>query len=150
VAAFYEGTNNFEYASILYIQCAELLQPPNCHSVILLNNIGTCQSQRVLPKLEPIDRSTQLEAAKSWLVKALQLAQHIKLPERTPECDIGCVVSLHNIGEIEEQLGRVDEAKARYKEAESRAQAAGLQSAAENAKAGLKRLEVAQAMARSS
>ncbi|EPS39425.1 hypothetical protein H072_6809 [Dactylellina haptotyla CBS 200.50] len=123
LASLYERANKFDYASTLYLQAANLFHPPNCHSVILLNNVGACNMQRRIPSGEPMDRNTQLESAKRWMEKALDIAAYIKPPTRTEECDQGCVVALQNLGEIEEQLGKIDEAKAKYTEAESLAHA---------------------------
>ncbi|KAK6530372.1 hypothetical protein TWF694_003728 [Orbilia ellipsospora] len=119
MASLYERSNKFDYASTLYLQAANLFHPPNCHSVVLLNNVGACNMQRRIPSGEPMDRTTQLESAKKWMEKALSIADNMTPPTRNEECDQGCVVALHNIGEIEEQLGRIDEAKQKYIEAES-------------------------------
>ncbi|KAF3090025.1 hypothetical protein TWF102_009495 [Orbilia oligospora] len=145
MASFYERTNKFDYATTLYIQAANLFRPPSCHSVILLNNVGACNMQRRLPSGEPMDRETQLESAKKWMEKALDVASNIKPPARTEECDQGCVVALHNIGEVEEQLGKMDEAMLKFQEAQSLAFAIGFADAYQNAGVAQERIKAKQA-----
>ncbi|KAF3195496.1 hypothetical protein TWF106_005580 [Orbilia oligospora] len=145
MASFYERTNKFDYATTLYIQAANLFHPPSCHSVILLNNVGACNMQRRLPSGEPMDRETQLESAKKWMEKALDVASNIKPPARTEECDQGCVVALHNIGEVEEQLGKMDEAMLKFQEAQSLAFAIGFADAYQNAGVAQERIKAKQA-----
>ncbi|KAK6337544.1 hypothetical protein TWF730_002941 [Orbilia blumenaviensis] len=145
LAAFYERTNKFDYATTLYLQAANLFHPPSCHSVILLNNVGACNMQRRLPSGEPMDRETQLESAKKWMEKALDIASNIKPPARTEECDQGCVVALHNIGEVEEQLGKMDEAMLKFQEAQSLAFAVGFTEAYQNAGFAQERIKAKQA-----
>ncbi|KAK6355728.1 hypothetical protein TWF718_000120 [Orbilia javanica] len=145
MASFYERTNMFDYATTLYLQAANLFHPPSCHSVILLNNVGACNMQRRLPSGEPMDRETQLESAKKWMEKALDIGNSIKAPTRTEECDQGCVVALHNIGEVEEQLGRMDEAMLKFQEAQSLAFAVGFTEAYQNAGVAQERIKAKRA-----
>lgn len=46
-------------------------------------------------------------------------------PERTEECDLGCAVATHNLGEFAEMDGNIQEARRRYEEARSLASAMG-------------------------
>ncbi|KAK6514855.1 hypothetical protein TWF506_007217 [Arthrobotrys conoides] len=144
MASFYERKNKFEYATTLYLQAANLFHPPSCHTVILLNNVGACNMQRRLPSGEPMDRETQLESAKKWMEKALDIASNIKPPARTEECDQGCIVALHNIGEVEEQLGKMDEAMLKFQEAQSLAFAIGFADAYQNAGVAQERIKAKQ------
>ncbi|KAF3914430.1 hypothetical protein AA313_de0200092 [Arthrobotrys entomopaga] len=145
MASLYEKRNKFDYASTLYLQAANLFHPPNCHSVVLLNNVGACNMQRRIPSGEPMDRTTQLESAKKWMEKALSIANNMTPPTRNEECDQGCVVALHNIGEVEEQLGRIDEAKQKYTEAESLSYAINYKAGYTNAGIALKRINQKEA-----
>ncbi|KAK6530694.1 hypothetical protein TWF281_007533 [Arthrobotrys megalospora] len=145
MASFYERKNKFDYATTLYLQAANLFHPPSCHSVILLNNVGACNMQRRLPSGEPMDRETQIESAKKWMEKALDIAANIEPPVRTEECDQGCVVALHNIGEVEEQLGKMDEAMLKFMEAQSLAFAIGFTEAYQNAGFAQERIKAKQA-----
>ncbi|KAF3913368.1 hypothetical protein ABW20_dc0106370 [Dactylellina cionopaga] len=140
-ASTYARSNKFDYASTLYLQAANLFHPPTCHSVVLLNNVGASNMQRQIPSGEPMDRTNQLESAKKWMLKALDVAANIKPPVRNEECDQGCVVALHNVGEVEEQLGRLDEAKAKFIEAESLSWAIGYEEGYKNAAFGLERIK---------
>lgn len=97
--------------------------------------------QRRIPTSQAMDRHTQIESAKQWVLKALDIAANIKPPARTEECDTGCVAALHNLAEMEEQLGRIDEAKLKYNEAESLAKAINFQQGVIEARKGLARLE---------
>ncbi|KAK6359077.1 hypothetical protein TWF696_000245 [Orbilia brochopaga] len=141
MASFYEKTDRFDYASTLYLQAAGIFSSPSCHMVTLMNNIGACNMQRPLPVSEPMDRTTQLDAAKKWLLKALDIARAIKKSAKTEECDQGCVVALHNIGEIEEQLENWDEAKSKYSEAESLSYAISYVEGYQNAAIALQRVQ---------
>ncbi|KAJ6257363.1 hypothetical protein Dda_8252 [Drechslerella dactyloides] len=145
MASFYEKTNRFDYASALYLQAASIFKSPSCHMVTLMNNIGACNIQRPLPASEPMDRATQLDAAKKWLLKAIDIAGAIKKSARTEECDQGCVVALHNIGEIEEQLENWDEAKSKYSEAESMSYSISYVEGYQNASVALQRVREKEA-----
>ncbi|KAF3910682.1 hypothetical protein ABW21_db0207029 [Orbilia brochopaga] len=141
MASFYEKTDRFDYASTLYLQALTIFSSPSCHMVTLMNNIGACNMQRRIPISDPMDRTAQLDAAKRWLLKAIDIAGAIKRSAKTEECDQGCVVALHNIGEIEEQLENWDEAKSKYSEAESLSYAISYVDGYQNASIALQRVE---------
>lgn len=74
--------------------------------------------QRVDPKADAGTQEYQLQAAKQWLLKALEMHKTITVEEQTVDCSLGCAGALYNIGELEEQLGNIDEAAVKYKEAD--------------------------------
>jgi hypothetical protein len=82
-----------------------------------------------------------VEHAKQWASKALDRAATIKPPDRNEECDVGCAVATHNLGEFLEMEGKIREAREKYQEAASLAKAIGFAEGQTNAKAGLKRLK---------
>jgi hypothetical protein len=59
---------------------------------------------------------------------------------RTEECDIGCVVATHNLGEFAEMEGNIAEARRRYEEAKSLAKAVNFKEGTFNSEAALNRL----------
>lgn len=67
-----------------------------------------------------------LEDAKQWAEKALEVAAHIKPPERDIECDKACLNALWNLGEFARKSGDLDEAKKRHAEAVSLARSLGI------------------------
>ncbi|KAG9999404.1 hypothetical protein KCU78_g15922, partial [Aureobasidium melanogenum] len=85
-------------------------------------------------------RAVLVENAKQWAQKALELAADIQPPTRDEECDVGCAVALHNLGEFAEMNKDIAEAKKRYKEAVSLARAIGFEDGLENSSAALRRL----------
>ena len=85
-------------------------------------------------------KETLLSNATAWADRALSVAAEIAPPERNEECDTGCVVATHNLGEILEMQGRPGEAKRRYEEARSLSKAIGFDDGVKQAATGLKRL----------
>ena len=75
-----------------------------------------------------------------WAQKALKLAQSITPPDRTEECDIGCVVVTHNLGELAEMAGDVAKASKLYLEAEGLAKGLGFEQGIGQAQEALKRI----------
>lgn len=71
---------------------------------------------------------------------ALAVASNIQPPERSEECDVGCAVATHNLGEFAEMDRDIVEARRRYEEARSLARAIGFQEGVVNSEAALKRL----------
>jgi hypothetical protein len=57
------------------------------------------------------------------------VATEISPPDRTEECDIGCAVATHNLGEFAEMDGDIREARRRFEEGVG------------NAEKGLRRLD---------
>lgn len=64
----------------------------------------------------------------------------MKPRERTEECDVGCAVATHNLGELAEMAGDVEEARRKYEEAQSLSKVIGFEDGVRNAAEGLKRL----------
>lgn len=121
-----------------------------------VNNISTCLAQQSppppslssnssttpsFPNTPAPSREILVDQARQWANKALALAGEIKPPERDEECDVGCAVATHNLGEFFEMEGRIQEARQKYKEAESLSKAIGFADGQVNAQSGLKRLK---------
>ncbi|QSZ36484.1 hypothetical protein DSL72_006364 [Monilinia vaccinii-corymbosi] len=128
LANHYESTNKHHLAAPLFLQAIALSIPATCHTAILMNNLSISLAQQN-PQSEPgqpiITRSQQIENARAWATKSLEICAKISPPERTEECDIGCVVATHNLGEFAEMDGNIQEARRRYEEARSLASAIG-------------------------
>jgi tetratricopeptide (TPR) repeat protein len=146
LAQHYESANKHYLATPLFLQAMTLCPPKSCHRVVLMNNVAMSLAQQ-RPPPSIAGRGEQLptpdvlrQQATLWAQKAVQLAADIKPPDRTEECDMGCAVATHNLGELAEMAGNVEEAKKRYMEAESLAGAIGFIEGVEQAKEGLKRL----------
>ena len=72
----------------------------------------------------PLDSGTpapsaanQLDSARSWATKALDLSKTIAKPNRTEECDTGCTTALVNLGEFAAMEGDLRSAKKHYEDA---------------------------------
>jgi hypothetical protein len=89
-------------------------------------------------------RAILIEQAREWATKALAQASAIKPPERDGECDMGCAVATHNLGEFLEMEGKIMEAWQKYNEAASLAKALGFSEGQAAAKSGLLRLKEAE------
>lgn len=129
-----------------------------------MNNISSCLVQQSPPSsadaitmsTEPSDfpitnkapRAILIEQARQWALKALAQASTIKPPERNEECDVGCAVATHNLGEFFEMEGKIKEARQKYEEAASLAKAMGFADGQTNARAGLMRLKELEKNAR--
>lgn len=94
------------------------------------------QTPETMPS--PADYRAQ---ATLWAQNALQLAQSVKPPDRTEECDVGCAVATHNLGEFAEMAGDLGIATKYYREAESLAKGIGFEDGVTNAQEGLVRVE---------
>lgn len=108
-----------------------------------MNNLSISLAQQnppPTPGQPPASRSALVSNAREWAEKALAVAAAIKPPERTEECDMGCAVATHNLGEFAEMDGDIAEARRRYEEAGSLARVVGFQEGIANAEAALKRL----------
>jgi len=86
-------------------------------------------------------RALLIDQARQWATKALAQAATIQSQDRNEECDMGCAVATHNLGEFFEMEGNIKEARQKYEEAAKFAKAAGFAEGQTNAKAGLKRLK---------
>lgn len=145
LAHSYEAKDQHYLATPLFLQALNLYPTKDCHSVVLMNNLASSlaqQSPRMAREAQAyatsqnIDtrpsgpvaiKETMLESAKTWAQKALDVAGTIKPPLRTEECDVGCAVALHNLGEFAEMARDVDLAQRQYKEAVSLARAIGFE-----------------------
>ncbi|KAI9712223.1 MAG: hypothetical protein M1812_006958 [Candelaria pacifica] len=139
----YESKDLHYLAAPLYLQCLSLIPSSNCHSVVLMNNLSISLAQQNPPpsaSTPPTSHSTQITSARAWATKALEISSAIKPPNRTEECDIGCAVATHNLGEFLEMDGDISAAKKKYHEARSLAKAIGFQEGVERAGEGIKRI----------
>jgi hypothetical protein len=138
-----------------YVSQLSLINRP--HTDNLVNNISSCLAQQtptsstdaITMSTEPSDfpvtneppRTILIEQARQWATNALAKSSTIQAPDRNEECDIGCAVATHNLGEFFEMEGKVQEARQKYEEAESMAKATGFVEGRTNARAGMKRLK---------
>jgi hypothetical protein len=122
-----------------------------------MNNISTCLVQQTPPSSTdaitmssaPTDfpvtntapRTLLIEQARQWATRALAQAAAIQSPERNEECDMGCAVATHNLGEFFEMEGKISEARQKYEEAAALAKRTRFAEGLTNARAGLKRLK---------
>ena len=122
-----------------------------------MNNISTCLSQQSPPPSKdalalssaPTDfpvtnappRSVLLDQARQWAAKAINHAATIPSADKTEECDIGCAVATHNLGEFYEMEGKIKEARQQYEQTAGLAKSMGFSEGQTNARAGLKRLK---------
>ena len=110
---------------------------------LLVNNLSISLAQQdppPTPGQPPISRSALVGNAREWANKALEVAANIYPPERNEECDVGCAVATHNLGEFAEMDGNIAEARRKYLEARGLAQVIGFQEGVANADAALRRL----------
>jgi hypothetical protein len=110
---------------------------------MLVNNLSISLAQQDPPSTPgqaPVSRPALVANAREWAKKALAVAAKIQPPERTEECDVGCAVATHNLGEFAEMDGDIAEARRRYQEAKSLAQVVGFQEGVTNADTALNRL----------
>lgn len=111
-----------------------------------MNNLSISLAQQNPPPIEgqsgipATSRQILISNATAWSQKALEIAAKIKPPERTEECDIGCAVATHNLGEFAEMNGDIVEARKRYAEAKSLASAIKFKEGVVNAEKGIERL----------
>jgi len=98
------------------------------------------QSPPPTPNTPPLSRPALVNNARTWAEKALAVAAHIAPPQRDAECDTGCAVATHNLGEFAEMDGDVAEARRRYEEARGLAKGVGFVEGVRNAEEGLRRV----------
>ena len=68
------------------------------------------------------------------------MAAKVTPPERTEECDVGCAVATHNLGEFAEMDGDIREARRKFEEAKALAKAIGFQDGVVMSEKALKRV----------
>lgn len=108
-----------------------------------MNNLSISLAQQnppSTPDQPPISKSTLISNARAWAEKAIAVSVKIAPPERTEECDIGCAVATHNLGEFAEMDGNIAEARKRFEEAKSIAKGIGFQGGVINSEEALRRL----------
>jgi hypothetical protein len=108
-----------------------------------VNNLSISLAQQappLSPKQTPVSRQTLISNARAWAEKAIATATKIQPPNRTEECDMGCAVATHNLGEFAEMDGNIAEARKRFEEAKSLAKAIGFQDGVINSEQALRRL----------
>jgi hypothetical protein len=106
-----------------------------------MNNLSATLSQQPITPTLPLSREQLVtDSATPWAQKALKLANSIKPPDRTEECDLGCAVAMHNLAEFAEMLGDRELARQRYLEARSLAREMGVEEGVMKAEEGLKRV----------
>jgi hypothetical protein len=108
-----------------------------------VNNLSISLAQQVPPPTpgqSPASRAEYVGNARAWAEKAIAVATNVPPPERTDECDMGCVVATHNLGEFAEMDGNIVEARKRFEEAKSLAKAIGFEEAMINSEDGLRRV----------
>ncbi|XPS69620.1 hypothetical protein M3J09_001882 [Ascochyta lentis] len=158
LGSHYEEFGPRYLATPLFVKALELCPPKSCHSIILMNNISTCLVQQTpppdesnaialssaptdFPVTKPPPRTVLIDQARQWATKALAHAAAIPSTDKTEECDFGCAVATHNLGEFYEMEGRIQDAKRKYEEAAALAKSMGFSEGQTNARAGLKRLK---------
>ncbi|TKX19125.1 TPR repeat-containing protein 3 [Elsinoe australis] len=145
----YEQSNNHYLAAPLFLQALAAKSSTDCHSVVLMNNLSISLAQQDPPSepgMPPPSREALVQSAREWAEKALNVAGKIEPPVRDEECDVGCAVAIHNLGEFAEMVGQRGEAGKRYKEALSLAKAVGFTDGVKQATEGLKRLRANDAI----
>jgi hypothetical protein len=113
--------------------------PPSFAPPISSSKAGAKSQQSSLPT--PADLHNQ---AALWARKAIKLSQSISPPNRTEECDVGCAVATHNLGEFAEMAGSIHEASKLYQEAESLAKGIKFEKGVVQAQEALRRVEQAE------
>ena len=108
-----------------------------------MNNLSISLAQQnppPTPGQPPISRSGLVSNARAWAEKSIAVAAKITPPERTEECDVGCAVATHNLGEFAEMDGNIVEARKKFEEAKNIAKAIGFQEGIINSEDALRRL----------
>lgn len=158
LAHSYEAKDQHYLATPLFLQALSLYPNKDCHQVILMNNLASSLAQQSpqasreaqvhatsrnineRPTGPAASKESMIENARIWAQKALDVAAAIKPPVRNGECDVGCAVALHNLGEFAEMGKDIDLAKRKYQEAIGLARAIGFQEGIEQSSARLREL----------
>lgn len=158
LAHSYEAKDQYYLATPLFLQALNMYPAKDCHSVVLMNNLASSLAQQSpaaaraaeayaasrnideRPSGPTASRESMVENARQWAQKALDIAASIKPPERNEECDLGCAVATHNLGEFAEMNHDIALATKKYKEAISLARAIGFQEGVEQSSARLRQL----------
>lgn len=161
LAHSYEAKSQHYLATPLFLQALSLHPHKTCHQVVLMNNLASSLAQQSpnaaraaqqyatskeienAPVGPPATRQTMVDNATTWAQKALDVAAGIRPPERNEECDLGCAVATHNLGEFAEMNGDFASARKRYDESISLARAIGFQEGVEQSSGRLRKLKAA-------
>ncbi|PGH15298.1 hypothetical protein AJ79_02463 [Helicocarpus griseus UAMH5409] len=157
LADLYVKRGKNQLAVALYMQSLNLIkeeegQSTTCAQVVLLNNISSQMAEEAqkaigpsgtIPRMggPPISRPELLDAAAQWAKKAIEVAEHIKPPVRTEDCDQSCQVALYNLGEIAEMQKKFTEARIYYGQAKKLATQLQFEEGIEVANEALKRFK---------
>lgn len=86
--------------------------------------------------------SAQIDSARTWAQKALELDNKLKkAPTRTEECDTACAVTQINLGEFAEMEGSVATARRLYTEGVEFSKKIGFQEGVIRAREAISRLD---------
>ncbi|CZR60618.1 uncharacterized protein PAC_10514 [Phialocephala subalpina] len=139
----YEEKDQHYLAAPLFLQALTMSPPTSCHTAVLMNNLSISVAQQDPPVVQgqpPVSRPALISNARAWAEKAIAVSAKITPPERTEECDMGCAVATHNLGEFAEMDGNIAEARKRYEEAKALSKAIGFQDGVINSEEALRRL----------
>jgi tetratricopeptide (TPR) repeat protein len=150
LAHSYEAKDQHYLATPLFLHALSLHPTPDCHTVVLMNNLASSLAQqspsaaRAVQAPHPVGpaatREHMLDNATQWAQKALDVAAGIRPPDRTDECDIGCAVATHNLAEFAELRRDLATARRRYQDAVRLARAVGFEEGVERSSARLRAL----------
>ncbi|CZT41378.1 uncharacterized protein RSE6_01110 [Rhynchosporium secalis] len=142
LAHHYEEKSKHYLAAPLFLQALAQSPPASCHTAVIMNNLSISLVQQRPPADTPAaTRSEFIRNGRLWAEKAIAVAAKISPPDRNEECDIGCAVATHNLGEFAEMDGDIKEARKRFEEAKSLAKAVSFQEGVKNADSALKRIQ---------
>jgi hypothetical protein len=111
--------------------------------MFVVNNLSISLAQQLPPTSAgqpPTSRTEFVSNARQWANKAIEVATRIQGENRTEECDMGCAVATHNLGEFAEMDGNIAEARQRYEDAKVLSQKVGFQEGVANSEEALKRI----------
>ena len=141
LAHAYERQHLHHFATPLFLHALALHPPDHCHTITLMANLAATlaqQSPRAAHELQlPLDSAQLLATARQWATKALDAAARIQPPDRTEECDIGCAVATHHLGELAERAADAHAARAYYQRALALAKKVRFQEGVRNAETRL-------------
>ena len=137
LATHYEEKDHHYLAAPLYLHALGLAAPKSCHAVVLMNNLSISLGQQ---PADPASRTTIIASARAWAEQALALSASIQPPLRNEECDTGCAVATHNLGEFAEMERDLAEARRRYEEAKGLSRGLGFKEGVRRADEGLRRV----------
>ncbi|KAL2826124.1 hypothetical protein BDW59DRAFT_145541 [Aspergillus cavernicola] len=121
----YLATDKEELAMPLFLRALDLLRAeegpkPTCRQIMLLVHFSVAMAARAQKPIRgerpEAVRAQAVDAARTWALKALEVAA--KIPEGEKErCEDVCVSAMYNLGGLSEQQGKTKEAEKWYKDA---------------------------------